>query len=690
MIYKQCVLTIAQNTATLDEDIYLFRLDKNIQLYFTIVNNKYKFDKSDLNNIINITNASFFQVRLYKDDQIKYTFAIQPTEKGQAILTITDQLIDEPVEVGDYDFQISLLDADKTSMISMPIVSQQLHVCEPLVDNQAIMGKAVLGLSSLASGEIKNAFDSEGNYIREIHKDGDILSAQLVNKFEEGILQAHIEALANKIPKVTPPKGQTTSDIINLYNVLPNDSLVYLTEGCMIQNTGLIGLCSIYSYNSDEKDLSENNVKSITCYNTGVYVDITSTGHMVDKGLTNVDLSSLMEVLRDSQRKTGQVFTMTSDNEYGWADVIPKVTPPKGASSSDITTFYNELPDNGSVYITEPYSFTDDVMVGYLCEVETQENQVKMLTCGVTGMYVYINAGGYIEGSGVCNPQLDELTSAINAPSRQQGQVFTMKDDNTYGWADVIPKITPPEGTEQSDIVTLYNALPDKGLVYITKPYPVTDDVMVGYLCEVATIHKSAQPVDLSDESTGDTSQNTKSIKTIACYATGMCVDITSTGVVEGFGMVIPQFNDLMGALTSQTKKKGQVLTMIDDNTFDWADTTPKICIHDITGNAEVQLTLDPYQLIDMSDATPQDLSPKYTVDILTPNIEESDNHVYKIHVMFMADPKIVYIMPSGMYDHPPTELTDGIIYEFIFTYINPYWLVHCIEYNHEVSNAPQ
>ncbi len=187
MIYKKCVMTIDKNKATLDEDIYLYRLDKNIELYFTIVNNKYRFNKGDMNNIILITNASFFQVRLYKNAEIKYTFAIQPTDGGQAILTITDDLIDDPIEVGDYDFQISLLDEEKTSMISMPIVSKQLHVCEPLVSDDATMGKAILGLSKLATGEIKNAFDSEGNYIREIHQDGDILSAELINKFEEAL-----------------------------------------------------------------------------------------------------------------------------------------------------------------------------------------------------------------------------------------------------------------------------------------------------------------------------------------------------------------------------------------------------------------------------------------------------------------------------------------------------------------------
>ena len=187
MIYKKCIMTINKNNATLDEDIYLFRLDKNIELHFSIVNNRYKFDKSDLNNIIAQTNAAYFQIRLYRSDEIKYTFAIQPTQDGVAVLTITDDLINDPIEVGEYDFQISLLDADKTSMISMPIVTKQLHVCEPLVSDTALMGKAVLGLSTAANGEMKNAFDSEGNYIREIHSNGEIISAQLFNKFEEAL-----------------------------------------------------------------------------------------------------------------------------------------------------------------------------------------------------------------------------------------------------------------------------------------------------------------------------------------------------------------------------------------------------------------------------------------------------------------------------------------------------------------------
>ena len=274
MIYKKCIMTINKNNATLDEDIYLFRLDKNIELHFSIVNNRYKFDKSDLNNIIAQTNAAYFQIRLYRSDEIKYTFAIQPTQDGVAVLTITDDLINDPIELGEYDFQISLLDADKTSMISMPIVKQQLHVCEPLVDNQAIMGRAVLGLSSLASGEIKNAFDSEGNYIREIHKDGDILSAQLVNKFEEA-LDSNTKAIKNqdiphtissKVLVTVPASDITLQKAININNVSINKDRRYY-----IEFLGSKKLCSVMV----NKEISNSIVCSIDGYVIQVFNEAT-------------------------------------------------------------------------------------------------------------------------------------------------------------------------------------------------------------------------------------------------------------------------------------------------------------------------------------------------------------------------------------------------------------------------------
>lgn len=363
MIYKKCIMTINKNNATLDEDIYLFRLDKNIELHFSIVNNRYKFDKSDLNNIIAQTNAAYFQIRLYRSDEIKYTFAIQPTQDGVAVLTITDDLINDPIELGEYDFQISLLDADKTSMISMPIVKQQLHVCEPLVDNQAIMGRAVLGLSSLASGEIKNAFDSEGNYIREIHNDGDILSAQLVNKFEEA-LDTNTKAIksqdsnlphtiSSKVLVTVPASDIKLNDNITVNNVSINKDRRYYIEFlgskklCTLLVSEEIGnciVCSIGNYSIQafenltnimllielvKNDITTNTFTDLVIYEEEVkYLDSKyletdlvlqnsiSLGRVGDIGAGSSAIGVGVEASGDSSHAEGDSTTASGENSH--------------------------------------------------------------------------------------------------------------------------------------------------------------------------------------------------------------------------------------------------------------------------------------------------------------------------------------------------------------------------------------
>lgn len=298
MIYKKCIMTINKNNATLDEDIFLFRLDKNIELHFSIVNNRYKFDKSDLNNIIAQTNAAYFQIRLYRSDEIKYTFAIQPTQDGVAVLTITDDLINDPIELGEYDFQISLLDADKTSMISMPIVKQQLHVCEPLVDNQAIMGRAVLGLSSLASGEIKNAFDSEGNYIREIHNDGDILSAQLINKFEEA-LDTNTKAIKSQnsnLPHIISSKVLTTvpaSDIKINDNITVNNVSINKDRRYYIEFLGSKKLCTLLV----SEEIGNCIVCSIGNYNIQAFKNSTNIMLLIELGKNDITTDTFTDLI---------------------------------------------------------------------------------------------------------------------------------------------------------------------------------------------------------------------------------------------------------------------------------------------------------------------------------------------------------------------------------------------------------
>lgn len=139
------------------------------------------------------------------------------------------------------------------------------------------MGRAVLGLSSLASGEIKNAFDSEGNYIREIHNDGDILSAQLVNKFEEA-LDTNTKAIksqdsnlphtiSSKVLVTVPASDIKLNDNITVNNVSINKDRRYYIEFlgskklCTLLVSEEIGnciVCSIGNYSIQAFENSTN------------------------------------------------------------------------------------------------------------------------------------------------------------------------------------------------------------------------------------------------------------------------------------------------------------------------------------------------------------------------------------------------------------------------------------------------
>lgn len=690
MIYKQCVLTIANNTATLDEDIYLYRLDKNVELYFTIVNNKYRFDKSDLNNIIARTNASYFQMRLYKNAQVKYTFPLQPTEDGKAILTITNDLIDEPIEVGDYDFQISLLDSDKSSMISMPIASKQLHVCEPLVDvvNESTIDTAAIDTASvLATDEAElPVVDSTGKYIPTVWDTGDTISKAKINHIEKGILQAHTDALNNKIPKVTPPKGQTTSDIVTLYNALPDNGSVYLTEPYSFNDNVMVGyLCEVATVlNESTGDTTQT--KMLTCGVTGMYVYINAGGYIEGSGICNPQLDEIVGAIENPDRKKGQVLTMGDNNRYGWGDAIPHITPPKGQTSSDIIKLYNMLPNDGLVYLTEGAMIQNAGLIG-LCSVyfytsserDLSADNVKSITCYNTGVCIEITSTGQVVSKELTNTDLSDLMKVLRDSTRKKGQVLTMLEDTVYGWSDLIPQVTPPPSKPNtspttSELVTFYNELPDSGSVYITEPYYLDEEgVVVEYLCDIKT------------------SNEDEPYKIITCGATGTNVVLSSTGDLLDCILCEPHLNQLIQSIENPSRKKGQVLTVTDNHTYHWADTTPKLYIHHSAfESSKINLTLDPYQEISIAETSGQESSTCTKVLELPTISDEDRNNMYQIHVMLRGRSDITYSLPAAYYDKLPDGLKDNVPYEFIFTCIYPGWVGTYKEYTIKHLNEPK
>lgn len=207
MISRDCIITVNGNKATIDGDIYLYKYDKNIQLSFSIINSKYMYDNDDSNNLIKSMQAAYAQVKFKKHDStdIEIEFPIQATNKGAVLLTITGELIDEDVELGDYTIQIRLLDANKNSVVTLPPVESCIHILAPLFEklgantnevNKAVVNKAVARYAAPLS-----ATTGDGTFNSKTWVDGDKITTAELNRMEEGIKtnSTQYKDIANKI-----------------------------------------------------------------------------------------------------------------------------------------------------------------------------------------------------------------------------------------------------------------------------------------------------------------------------------------------------------------------------------------------------------------------------------------------------------------------------------------------------------
>ena len=129
MVSTSVSIKVNGNISTQDKNIFIYRGDKNIKVYFTI-DAPFKYsDDADVEN----SNAVYAQLVIRTpNDQPTIFSEIQPTEYGVVVLVITEEMIDELIEVGDYDYQIRLYDATQTSRISIPPVIGGLKVLQPI------------------------------------------------------------------------------------------------------------------------------------------------------------------------------------------------------------------------------------------------------------------------------------------------------------------------------------------------------------------------------------------------------------------------------------------------------------------------------------------------------------------------------------------------------------------------------
>ncbi len=193
MIFTDRTIIVQKGTSSINDTIVLYRGDKGVEIRFTLnEGSPFKFSSGTSSNIIEKTEATYGQLIIKTPDALPPIFSeVTPTIGGKIIFTITAEMINETTEVGNYTFQIRLLDDNMESRATLPEVKNGIEIREPIAIEDASttneVGLATVGYAMTTAGTTEDAFDSQGNYNKTTWGTGDRITAAKLNKIEAGI-----------------------------------------------------------------------------------------------------------------------------------------------------------------------------------------------------------------------------------------------------------------------------------------------------------------------------------------------------------------------------------------------------------------------------------------------------------------------------------------------------------------------
>ena len=207
MIYIERTIEIKKNIAKIEEPIILYKGDKNIELQFMIENNPFKYKSG--------VELTYGQLVVKRPSADPIFSEVAKLSNNKVLFVVTGDMIDELAELGEYDFQIRLINADKTSRGTIPPVTAGIIIKAPLCeepDNIATINEAIVNDSIVpASDENLNVFDNNGDYIKTEWKDGDRITDSKLNKIEDALYEIN----GKEVNVEVDLSGLATEDYVN-------------------------------------------------------------------------------------------------------------------------------------------------------------------------------------------------------------------------------------------------------------------------------------------------------------------------------------------------------------------------------------------------------------------------------------------------------------------------------------------
>ena len=299
MIYIERTIIINKNEATIEEPIVLYRGDKNIEIQFTIENNPFKYKSG--------TEATYGQLVIKRPSTGPIFTDSARLSNGRVLFTITDGMIDEEIETGNYDFQIRLINTDQTSRGTLPPVTAGIIIKEPICE-EAVAGTTYVNSRRaviINSDESDEVFGENGDYNRTNWSNGDIITDTRLNKIEEALYEinnnvpndyATEEYVDNQRRQTETYAERYTDNAISRINLDSYATYTYVdnqrlqTEAAAERYTdNAIGRLNLDNYATHSYVDSEITKLDINKYATQEYVDDAVSN--ISGGGGNVDLT---------------------------------------------------------------------------------------------------------------------------------------------------------------------------------------------------------------------------------------------------------------------------------------------------------------------------------------------------------------------------------------------------------------
>ena len=441
MIFTDRTIMVKNGTSSINDTIVLYRGDRDVEIRFTLnEGTPFKFGSGSSPNIIEKTEATYGQLVIKTPGALPPIFSeVTPTIGGKIIFTITAEMIDETTEVGNYTFQIRLLDDNMESRATLPEVKNGIEIREPIaledVSTTNEVNVATVGYALTTAGTTEDTFDAEGNYNKTTWGTGDRITAPKLNKMEAGIDGVN-KKLANtsNVDDATPGANTTYSSnkiesIKEVLNSQINEKTAELTDarigadGNTYDNLGTAVRTQLTNINTRMDNLAGQEIKAVFKER-----QLTLGGNQTSNALLEEVVVGRKYILliKDGTEKVS--LALDKDNYGNGRSLIS--SSHNGYAINETTATWAKL------YI---YNMNDVTWTGTICLVDITDN---------TELEQYLIANGYDAVNDGWKGVLPELRQNLDTVYREKINIYKADDETT-----ILEKFKNAYNTGNCDVV---------------------------------------------------------------------------------------------------------------------------------------------------------------------------------------------------------------------------------------------